>query len=138
MALVSLTIAQIKEYVMKLVDKAKREIPKFPKKTAGVEHHCVSELFEKDGEQFIFAFDCTPPYEYGGDKLNKMMVRCVVCSPSKGLETERPVMYEQIETVLDTIDSEELITNYTNVFSDLLKDAEDFDPYERSDFDFDD
>ena len=66
------------------------------------------------------------------------MVRCVVCSPSKGLETERPVMYEQIETVLDTIDSEELITNYTNVFSDLLKDAEDFDPYERSDFDFDD
>lgn len=138
MAVVSLTIAQIKECVMKLVDKAKVEMPKMPDKTGGLEQHYIAELFEKDGEQYIFAFHCTPPYEYGGDGLNKMMVQCHICCPSKSLESDIPIMYETKETVIEALDSEDQIKMMINKFEFLLQKTEEFDPDERSDFDFDD
>jgi hypothetical protein len=133
MAVVSLTIVQIRECVKKLVESAKIKIPEFPKETWSVEHHYVSELFEKDGEQFIFAFKCNPALKE--EKMKKMMLCCVVCSPSKGLETERPIMYEDVNTVLSTLESEEIINKCMMAFEDLLQDAEVFDPDDRFDFD---
>ncbi len=133
MAMVSLTIVQIRECVKKLVKTSKVKIPEFPKETWGVEHHYVSELFEKGGEQFIFAFKCNPALKE--EKMKKMMLSCVVCSPSKGLETERPIMYEDVDTVVSTIDSEEIINKCIKAFEDLLQDADDFDPDDRFDYD---
>ena len=126
MAVLFLTIAQIRECVLKLVKSAKVKIPEFPKETWSIEHHYVSELFEKDGEQFIFAFKCNPALKE--DKMKKMMVCCVACSPSKGVEMERPIMYEPVETVVDTIDSEEIVNKCLKTFEDLLREAEDYDP----------
>lgn len=70
--------------------------------------------------------------------MKKMMLCCVVCSPSKGVEMERPIMYEKVDTVVDTIDSEEIISKCMNTFKDLLEEAEDFDPDDDDRFDFDD
>lgn len=136
MAIVTLTITQIRECVVKLAQTAKTKIPDFPKETWNVEHHYVSELFEKDGEQFIFAFKCNPALK--NEQMKKMMLCSVVCSPSKGVEMERPIMYEEVNTVVDTIDSEEIISKCINTFKDLLEEAENFDPDDDDRFDFDD
>ncbi|MBR3079438.1 MAG: hypothetical protein IKH01_06430 [Prevotella sp.] len=136
MAIVVLTVAQIRECVVKLAQTAKTKIPDFPKETWNVEHHYVSEQFEKDGEQFIFAFKCNPALK--NEQMKKMMLCCVVCSPSKGVEMERPIMYEEVNTVVDTIDSEEIISKCINTFKDLLEEAENFDPDDDDRFDFDD
>lgn len=133
MTIVSLTIVQIRECVKKLVETAKVKIPEFPKETWSVEHYYVSEVFEKEDEQFIFAFKCNPALK--NEEMKKMMLSCVLCSPSKGLETERPIMYEDVDTVVSTIDSEEIINECVKAFEDLLQDAEDFDPDDRLDFD---
>lgn len=135
MAVVLLTIAQIRECVQKLVKSAKVKIPEFPKETWSIEHHYVSELFEKDGEQFIFAFKCNPALKE--EQMKKMMVCCVVCSPSKGLEAELPLMYESVDTVLSTIDTEEIINKCMKKFENLLQHAEDFDPDDNFDSDYD-
>lgn len=82
MAVVLLTIAQIRMCVLKLVKNAKVKIPEFPKETWNTEHHYVSELLEKDGEQFIFAFKCNPALKE--EQMKKMMVSCVVCFSIKG------------------------------------------------------
>ena len=39
-------------------------------------------MFEKDGEQFIFAFKCNPALKE--EQMKKMMVSCVVCFSIKG------------------------------------------------------
>lgn len=135
MAVVLMTIAKIRENVLKLVKNAKVKIAEFPKETWSIEHHYVSELFEKDGEQIIFAFKCNPALKE--EKMKKMMVCCVVCSPSKGVEMERPIMYEPVDTVIDTIDSEEIVNKCMKVFEDLLQDAEEYDPDDDDRFDFD-
>lgn len=124
MAIVILTVAQIKECVLKLARSAKTKIPEFPKETWSVEHHYVSELFKKNDEQFIFAFKCNPALKK--EQMKKMMLCCVVCSPNKGVEMERPIMYEEVDTIVDTIDSEEVINECINTFKDLLEEAEDF------------
>lgn len=135
MAVVLMTISQIRECALKLVKNAKVKIPEFPKETWGVEHHYVSELFEKDGEQFIFAFKCNPALKE--EKMKNMMVCCVVCSPSKGVEMERPIMYEPVDRVIDTIDSKEIVNKCLKAFEDLLLDAEEYDPDDDDRFDFD-
>jgi hypothetical protein len=135
MAVVLLTIAQIRECILKLVKSAKVKIPEFPKETWSIEHHYVSELFEKDDEQFIFAFKCNPALKE--EQMKKMMVCCVVCSPSKGVEMERPIMYEPVEMVVDIIDSDEIVNKCLKAFEDLLHDAEDYDPDDDDRFDFD-
>lgn len=135
MATVALTIVQIRECLEKLVKSAKVKIPEFPKETWEVEHHYVSELFEKDGEQFVFAFKCNPALKK--EQMKKMMVSCVVCSPSKGVEMERPIMYEPVDTVVDTIGCEEVINKCIKVFEDLLQEAKDFDPDDDGRYDFD-
>lgn len=135
MATKSLTIVQIRECVEKLVKSTKVKIPEFPKDTWTVEHHYVSEPFEKDGEQFIFAFKCNPALKK--EQMKKMMVSCVVCSPSKGVEMERPIMYEPVDTVVDTIDCDEVVNKCTKVFEDLLQEAKDFDPDDDGRYDFD-
>lgn len=131
-----MAIVQIRKCVLKLAGEAKIKVPNFPKETWSIEHHYVSELFEKDGEQFIFAFKCNPALKE--EKMKKMMVCCVVCSPSKGVEMERPIMYESVDTVVSTIDSEEVVNKCMEAFEDLLQDAEDFDPDDDDRFDFDD
>ena len=37
-------------------------------------------------------------------------------------------MYEPVETVVDTIDSEEIVNKCLKTFEDLLREAEDYDP----------
>lgn len=135
MAVVLMTIAQVRECALKLVKNAKVKIPEFPKETWSIEHHYVSELFEKDGEQFIFAFKCNPALKE--EKMKNMMVCCVVCFPSKGVEMERPIMYEPVDTIIDTIDSEEIVNKCLKAFEDLLLDAEEYDPDDDDRFDFD-
>jgi hypothetical protein len=135
MAVVSLTIKKIRECVLRLIESTKAQIPELPKETWGIDHHYISEAFEQDGEQFIFALRCTPPLKK--DEMKKMMLSCVVCFPANGIETERPIMYEYVDTLLATIDSEEIIAKITKDFEALIQDAKDFDPYERSDFDWD-
>ena len=130
-----MTIAQIRECVLKLVKNAKVKIPELPKETWSVEHHYVSELFEKDGEQFIFAFKFNPPLKE--EKVKRMLVCCVVCSPTKDVEIESPIMDEPVEVVVDTIDSEEIVNKCLKDFERLLQKAEDYDPDDRFDFDFD-
>lgn len=135
MVVVPLTIAQIKECVNKLAKKAKRKIPEYPKETWNVEHHYVSELFEKEGEQLIFAFKFNPALKK--EQMKKMMIWCVVCSPSKGCEFEKPIMYEPVETMIEIIDTEEIVTKCVKAFEVLLQETEDFDPDERDDFFYD-
>lgn len=130
-----MTIAQVRECALKLVKNAKVKIPEFPKETWSIEHHYVSELFEKDGEQFIFAFKCNPALKE--EKMKNMMVCCVVCFPSKGVEMERPIMYEPVDTIIDTIDSEEIVNKCLKAFEDLLLDAEEYAPDDDDRFDFD-
>ena len=129
-----LTIARIKACVLKLVEKAKVKIPEFPKETSSIENHYVSEPFEKDGEQFIFAIKCNPAFKE--EHMKKMLVCCVVCSPDKGLETEKSIMYEDVDTVISIIDSEEIINKCVKNFEVLLQNAEDYDPNDRYDFDW--
>lgn len=135
MAEVLLTIAQIKACVIKLVENAKVKIPEFPKETWNVEHHYVSELFEKEGEQYVFAFKCNPALK--NEEMKKMMVSCVVCSPSKGVEMERAIMYEPVDIVVDTIGSDENVNKAMKVFEDLLQETKDFDPDDDGRYDFD-
>lgn len=135
MVAVPLTIAQIKECVNKLAKKAKRKIPTFPKETWNVEHHYVSELLEKDGEQYIFALKFNPVLK--NEQMKKMMVCCVICSPSKGVEMEKPIMYEPVETVVDIINTEEVANKCIKAFKKLLQETIDFDPREGDDFYYD-
>lgn len=135
MVAVPLTIAQIKECVNKLAKKAKRKIPTFPKETWNVEHHYVSELLEKDGEQYIFALKFNPALK--NEQMKKMMVCCVICSPSKGVEMEKPIMYEPVETVVDIINTEEVANKCIKAFEKLLQETIDFDPREGDDFYYD-
>lgn len=114
MAVVSLTIKKIRDCVLRLIESTKAKIPELPKETWGVDHHYISEEFEQDGEQFIFALRCTPPLKK--DEMKKMMLSCVVCFPANGIETERPIMYEYVDTLLATIDSEEIIAKITKDF----------------------
>ena len=65
------------------------------------------------------------------------MVCCVVCFPSKGVEMERPIMYEPVDTIIDTIDSEEIVNKCLKAFEDLLLDAEEYAPDDDDRFDFD-
>ena len=51
MAVVVMTIVQIRKCVLKLAGEAKVKIPDFPKETQNVENHCVSEKFEINGEK---------------------------------------------------------------------------------------
>lgn len=134
MAEVLLTIAQIKACVLKLVENAKVKIPEFPKETWNVEHHYVSELFEKEGEQYVFAFKCNPALK--NEDMKKMMVSCVVCSPSKGYEVEIPIMYEPVETVVSTIDTEETVGKALKLFDELLQDARYYNPDDDDRFDW--
>lgn len=135
MAVIPLTIAQIKDCVKNLVQNAKAKIPEYPKETWNVEHHYVSELFEKEGEQLIFAFKFNPALKK--EQMKKMMIWCVVCSPSKGCEFEKPIMYEPVETMIEIIDTEEIVTQCVKAFEVLLQETEDFDPDERDDFFYD-
>ena len=135
MTTVSLTIVQISECVKRLVKNAKLKIPEFPKETWNVEHHYVSELFEKEGEQYVFAFKCNPALK--NEDMKKMMVSCVVCSPSKGVEMERAIMYEPVDIVVDTIGSDENVNKTIKVFEDLLQETKDFDPDDDGRYDFD-
>lgn len=135
MVAVPLTIAQIKECVNKLAKKAKRKMPTFPKETWNVEHHYVSELLEKDGEQYIFALKFNPALK--NEQMKKMMVCCVICSPSKGVEMEKPIMYEPVETVVDIINTEEVANKCIKAFEKLLQETIDFDPREGDDFYYD-
>lgn len=123
---VLLPIKQIKVCIKKLVESAKMKVPKLPKETWNIEHHYISELFDKSNEQFVFAFKCNPALKEKG--MKKMMVCCVIYAPSKGIEMEKPIMYEPAETVIDTIDSEETINKCIMAFKGLLQDIEHFDP----------
>ena len=135
MTTVSLTIVQISECVKRLVKNAKLKIPEFPKETWNVEHHYVSKLFGKEGEQYVFAFKCNPALK--NEDMKKMMVSCVVCSPSKGVEMERAIMYEPVDIVVDTIGSDENVNKIIKVFEDLLQETKDFDPDDDGRYDFD-
>jgi len=136
MAVVVMAIVQIRKCVLKLAGEAKVKIPDFPKETQNVENHCISEKFEIDGEKFIFSFKCCPALKK--DEVKKMMVSCAICSPSKGVEMEMPVMYESVDTVVRSIDSEEIINKSIKHFEALLHDVQDYDPDDDDRFDFDD
>lgn len=136
MAVVVMAIVQIRKSVLKLVGEAKVKIPNFPKEIQSVENHCVSERFEIKGEKFIFSFKCSSALKKEEEK--KMMVSCAVCSPSKGVEMEMPVMYESVDTVVRTIDSEEIINKSIKHFEVLLHDFQDYNPDDDDRFDFDD
>ena len=134
MTIVSLTIVRMRECVKKLSEGAKVKIPGFPLETWNVEYHYVSELFEKDGEQFILAFKCNPALKK--DTTKKMMLRSVVCSPSKGVEMERPILYEPVDTIVANIGSDEIINKCIKEFEDLLQEIKDFDPEDDGRFDW--
>lgn len=129
-------IVLIRKCVLKLAREAKVKIPDFPIETWNVEHHYVSEQFETNGEQFTFSFKCSPALKE--EKVKKMMINCAVCSPSKGVEMEIPVMYESADTIVSTIDSEEIVNKCIKCFDELLHDIEDYDPDDDDRFDFDD
>ena len=78
MAVVPLTIAQIKECINKLAKNAKEKIPTFPKETWNVEHHYVSELLEKDGEQYIIALKFNPALM--NEKMKKELKKAKGCA----------------------------------------------------------
>jgi len=120
---VLLTVAQIRECVLKFVEKAKVKIPEFLEETWNAEYHYVSELFEKDGDQLIFAFKCNPALQK--EEMKKMMVCCVVCSPNNGVEMEKPLMYESIETVVATIGGDEMVNESIKLFEGLLQEMKD-------------
>lgn len=69
--------------------------------------------------------------------MKKMMVSCVVCSPSKGVEMERAIMYEPVDIVVDIIGSDENVNKAMKVFEDLLQETKDFDPDDDGRYDFD-
>lgn len=124
MVVASLPIEQIKECVIKLLENAKVKIPEFPKETWNIEHHYISELFDKGDEQFLFAFKCNPALKE--EEMKKMMVCCVIFTLSKGIEMEQAIMYEPVETVIDTIDSKYIISKCIKIFQGLLQDIENF------------
>ena len=136
MAVVVMAIVQIRKCVLKLAGEAKVKIPDFPKETQNVENHCISEKFEINGEKFIFSFKCCPALKK--EEVKKMMVSCAICSPSKGVEIEMPVIYESVDTVVRTIDSEEIVNKSIKHFEILLQDVQDYDPDDDDRFDFDD
>lgn len=136
MAVVVMAIVQIRKCVLKLAGEAKVKIPDFPKETQNVENHCISEKFEINGEKFIFSFKCSPALKK--DEVKKMMVSCAVRSPVKCVTMEIPVMYESVDTIVRSIDSEEIINKSIKHFEVLLHDVQDYDPDDDDRFDFDD
>ena len=92
-------------------------------------------LTEKEGDQLIFALKFNPALKK--EQMKKMMIWCVVCSPSKGCEFEKPIMYEPVDTVIEIIDTEEIVNKCIKAFEVLLQETEDFDPDERNDFFYD-
>ena len=136
MAVVVMAIVQIRECVHKLAGKAKIKIPDFPIETQNVENYSISEKFEINGEKFKFSFICCPALKK--DEVKKMMVSCAVCSSCKGIEMEMPVMYESVDTVVRSIDSEEIVNKSIKYFEELLHDVQDYDPDYDDRFDFDD
>lgn len=136
MAVVVMAIVQIRKCVLKLAGEAKVKIPDFPKETQSVENHCISEKFEINGEKFIFSFKCCPALKK--DEVKKMMISCAVRSPGKGVTMEIPVMYESVDNIVRSIDSEEIINKSIKHFEILLHDVQDYDPDDDDRFDFDD
>lgn len=135
MAVVVMAIVQIRKCVLKLAGEATVKIPDFPKETQNVENHCISEKFEINGEKFIFSFKCCPALKK--EEVKKMMVSCAICSPSKGVEMERAIMYEPVDIVVDTIGCDENVNKTIKVFEDLLQETKDFDPDDDGRYDFD-
>lgn len=136
MAVVLLAIVEIKRCVLQLTRKAKVKIPEFPKETRTMEHYYVSEQIQINGEQYIFSFKCDPPLRE--EEMKKMMVNCAVISPGKGMGMEMPILYESVDTIINTIDTKETVIKCIKFFEELIHDVEDFDPYDDDKFDFDD
>lgn len=136
MAVVIMTIVPIRKCVLKLVGEAKIKIPDFPKETQNVENHCVSEKLEINGEKYIFSLKCCPALKK--EEVKNMMVSCAIYSPNKGVKIDMPVMYESVDTIVRTIDSEEIVNKSIRHFEKLLHEVQDYDPDDDDRFDFDD
>lgn len=112
---------QIRKKVKLLVKKAKVEIPKMPIYTWKIEHYYVSVMFRKNWKRHVFSLECSPPSTEDDDGLNKMMVSCEIYVPSMGLACKRPLMYEQIPTVLEKIGTAETIEQMVIDFDAILE-----------------
>ena len=55
MALKALTIESIRECVLKLIVRAKDELPKIPKRTKEMENFYVKEPFKAEGHEYVLA-----------------------------------------------------------------------------------
>ncbi|MCH5176052.1 MAG: hypothetical protein J1F40_09205 [Prevotellaceae bacterium] len=58
--------------------------------------------------------------------MKNMMICCVVCAPGNGIEMERPILYESVETVIEIIDSKYIVNKCIKTFQGLLQDIENF------------
>ena len=115
-------LAQIRKIAEQLVEKAKVEIPQMPTYTFNIEHHYVSVMCRKNWKRHVFSLECSPPSTEDDDGLNKMMVSCEICVPSMGLACKRPLMYEQIPTVLEKIGTTETMEQMVIDFDAILED----------------
>ena len=52
---VSLTIVYIREGLLRLLDKARKKIPKLPKLTQSLENHYISVPFEEDKDTEVYS-----------------------------------------------------------------------------------
>jgi hypothetical protein len=124
MAEVSLTIVKIRQGVMRLLEKAKKDILDLPDKTHCLKFNFISVPFEDKGKKYSFKFRCTPPFEELGDGKNKMWICCMVENPSKKVETLIPTAYAPVKEILESFNNHEYISRLTLLFEALLIDSE--------------
>ena len=120
---VSLTIVHIREGLLRLLDKARKKIPKLPKLTQSLENHYISVPFEED-KDYLFILKCIPPFKELGDGKNKMVIACMVENLSSGITMHKFILYDTVDNVLKSFDNQERINRLTLLYEALLLDSE--------------
>lgn len=123
MALKALTIESIRECVLKLIERAKVEIPKIPKRTKEMENYYVKEPFKAESHEYVLALSLTPPFDGENSDTGETMCRCAVLAPEAGMKYTMVILYEPIDDIIDMLATEDMENKMMESFVKIMNEA---------------
>jgi hypothetical protein len=130
MAEIALATESVRECVLKLIESARVEIPKIPKRTKGMENFYVKEPFYAGGHEYVLALSLTPSFDGEEPDTVETMCRCAVLAPEAGLKCTLAILYEPIETIIEMLATEEMEKTMMEAFDKLLHEVKEYPPFD--------
>ena len=103
MGTVQLLIVRIHECLESIVSKSLEKIPTMPTITPSIEDFYVAEEFCYKGKKLILSIVFSPPTREEALKCEYWLLSCDVCSPSEQRALKRPLMFDSIEKIKESI-----------------------------------